>query len=76
YIKGGALAGVVPDYGKVGASVASLLDRHRKGEKLADMPVQQIYRSALPKLLINEKTRAAIGLAVPDAVMKDAVVIK
>ena len=76
YITAGALAGVAPDYAKVGASVAALLDRHRKGEKLADMPVQQIYRQVLPKWLINEKARAAIGLDIPDTVIKDAVVIR
>lgn len=76
YISGGALMGVVPDYRKLGEAVAEILHRHRKGEKLERIPVSQIYRTQAPTLMVNETTRAAIGLHIPQAVLSKAVIVK
>jgi len=76
YIDGGALMGVVPDYPRMGRAVAQVLDRHRKGEELGHIPVQEPYLTEAPILLINEITRAALGLEIPEAVLSKAVTVK
>ena len=76
YISGGALMGFVPDYHKLGEAVAGILHRHRKGEKLERIPVQQIYRTQAPTLVVNATTRAALGLEIPEAVLSKAVIVK
>jgi putative ABC transport system substrate-binding protein len=76
YIAGGALMGVVPDYHKLGEAVARILDRHCNGEKLGRIPVQQIYRTQAPTLVVNATTQAALGLDIPQAVLSEAVIVK
>lgn len=76
YISAGALMGFVPDYHKLGEVVAGILHRHRKGEKLERIPVQQIYRTQAPTLVVNATTRAALGLEIPEAVLSKAVIVK
>ena len=76
YINGGALMGLVPDYHELGEAVAGVLDRHRKGEDLGRIPVQQIYLTRAPILVVNEKTLAALGLEIAEDVLSKAVIVK
>jgi putative ABC transport system substrate-binding protein len=73
YVTAGALMGMVPDYHELGVSVAKILDRNRKGEPLARIPVQATEE---PTLVINEQTRAKLGIAIPKAILSKAEVVK
>ena len=68
--------GVVPDYHELGVAVAGVLDRYRKGEDLGSIPVQQIYRTRAPILVLNVTTQAALGLEISRAVLNKAVIVK
>jgi putative ABC transport system substrate-binding protein len=72
-VAGGVLMGVVPDYHELGVAVAGILDRNRKGEQLGRIPV---YVTQAPKLVVNEQTRAELGLQIPAAVLSTAEVVK
>jgi ABC-type uncharacterized transport system substrate-binding protein len=73
YVTAGALMGMVPDYHELGVSVAKILDRHRKGEPLARIPVQATEE---PTLVINEQTRAKLGVTIPETILGKAEIVK
>jgi putative ABC transport system substrate-binding protein len=75
FIDNGALMGVVPDYYEMGKMVATIVDRHQKGEKLQDIPVQQGYRIKEPTLMINKTTSEILNFSIPDAVKEKAIIV-
>ncbi len=73
YIDKGALMGVVPDYYQLGKAAATIVDKHRKGEKLKDIPV---YTEIQPLLVINKTTSQLLNVKIPADLLKGAVVVK
>jgi putative tryptophan/tyrosine transport system substrate-binding protein len=73
YIDQGALTGVVPDYNKLGKAAATIVHRHQGGQKLQDMPVET---DKDPLLKINGPTSRALGVTIPDAIRKRAVIVE
>jgi ABC-type uncharacterized transport system substrate-binding protein len=73
YILKGVLMGLVPDYHKLGKAAANILDRHVKGEKLKDIPVQ-IDKN--PKITINKRTGKVLKISIPEELLQNAVVIE
>lgn len=73
YIEQGALAGVVPDYHKLGKAAATIVHRHQGGQKLQDMPVET---DKDPLLKINGATSRALSVTIPDAIRKRAVIVE
>lgn len=73
YIDNGALMGVVPDYYQLGKSAATIVDKHRKGEKLQDIPV---YTEIQPLLVINKTTSQLLNIKIPTDLLKGAVVVE
>ncbi len=73
YVLKGVLMGLVPDYYKLGKAAANILDRHVKGEKLKDIPVQ-IDKN--PKIAINEKTGKVLKISIPEELSRNAVIIE
>ena len=61
-VTGGGLVSYAPDYVDQYRDAAGYVDRIHKGEKPADLPVQQATKI---ELLINLKTAKALGLSVP-----------
>ena len=72
YIENGALMGVIPDYYKLGRAVASIVDRHYKGEKLQNIPVAIPDE---PLLMVNRTTANFVGANIPDALLTNAIVV-
>ena len=68
-VEEGALMSYGVDQRAIARRVAVYADRILKGEKPADMPVEQPTRF---QLLINMKTAKALGLAVPPSVLVQA----
>jgi len=75
FIDNGALIGVVPDYYEMGRMVATIVDRHQKGEKLQDIPVQQGYRIKEPTLMINKTTSEILNFRIPEALKEKAIIV-
>jgi ABC-type uncharacterized transport system substrate-binding protein len=73
YIDKGALMGVVPDYYQLGKAAATIVDRHRKGEKLQDIPV---YTEIQPLLVINKTTSQLLNVKIPSDLLKGAVIVE
>jgi ABC-type uncharacterized transport system substrate-binding protein len=73
YIEKGALMGVVPDYYELGKAAASIVHRHQRGTRLAEIPVQAAKQ---PQLLINKTTGKALSINFPESVLKKAVVVE
>jgi putative ABC transport system substrate-binding protein len=73
YIEKGALMGVVPNYLELGQIAASIVHRHERGTKLAQMPVQTAKQ---PQLMINKTTSKAMNINLPDALVKKAVMVE
>ncbi|UCF81980.1 MAG: ABC transporter substrate-binding protein [Desulfobacteraceae bacterium] len=73
FIENGALMGVVTNYYKLGKTVARILDRHQKGEKLQNIPIERVED---PYLVINKTTSDILNISIPEAVMKKAIIIK
>jgi putative ABC transport system substrate-binding protein len=75
FIDNGALMGVVPDYYEMGRVVATIVDRHQKGEILQDIPVQQGYRIKEPTLMINKTTSDILNFSIPEALKEKAIIV-
>ncbi len=73
YIDNGALIGIVPDYYRLGVVAAKILDRHRRGEKLENIPVHTVEK---PILIINETTRKFLDISIPEILLKKAMCIE
>jgi len=73
FIEYGALIGVVTDYYDLGKNVAKIVDRHQKGEKLQNIPIEKVEN---PYLVINKTTRNILNISIPEAVMKKAIIVE
>ena len=73
FITNGVLIGVIPDYYELGKISAGILDRHHKGEKLEAVPVQFTEH---PILMINKSTQLSLGITLPEAMMKNSVMVE
>lgn len=73
YIQHGALLGVVPDYYRLGKVVASIVDRHQKGESLQQIAIETPKE---PLLMINKTTATLLHVKLPDDLLKSAIVVE
>jgi ABC-type uncharacterized transport system substrate-binding protein len=73
YVDQGALMGVVPEYQQLGRAAAAIVHRHRAGQRLQDMPIQADRE---PVIKINVTTSRALGVAIPDALRKRAILVE
>ncbi len=73
FIENGALMGVVFDNYQLGRTVASIVDRHQKGEKLQDIPIEKVEE---PYLIINKTTSDILDIKIPEAVLKKATIVE
>jgi putative tryptophan/tyrosine transport system substrate-binding protein len=73
FVENGALMGVVTDYYRLGKTVAKIVDRHQKGEKLQNISIEKVEN---PYLVINKTTRDILNINIPEAVMKKAIIVE
>ena len=73
YIDKGVLMGVVPNYYQLGRAVAAIVDRHQKGEKLESIPV---HTQKTPAVVINKTTSQALGIDIPENLLKNLIVLE
>jgi ABC-type uncharacterized transport system substrate-binding protein len=73
YVDNGALMGVVSDYYQLGKVSASIVDRHQKGEKLHNIPIE-ITKD--PTLVINKTTAALLNITIPEALVKKVILVE
>ena len=73
FVEKGALMGVVTDYYKLGQTVAKIVDRHQKGEKLQNISIEKVEN---PYLVINKTTSHILNINIPEAVMKKAIIVE
>jgi ABC-type uncharacterized transport system substrate-binding protein len=73
FIENGALMGVVTDYYKLGKTVARIVDKHQKGEKLQNIPIERVED---PYLVINKTTSDILNINIPEDLMKKAIIIE
>ncbi len=73
FIENGVLMGVVIDYYQLGRAVAKIVDRHQKGEKLQNIPIEKVGK---PYLVINKTTSDILHIKIPEAVLKKATIVE
>ena len=73
YIQNGALFGAIPDYYALGKEVAGIVDRHRKGEALINIPIATAKK---PLIMVNKTTSQALNIQLPEDLLKGAVVVE
>ena len=73
FIENGALLGVVFDNYQLGRTVAKIVDRHQKGEKLQNIPIEKVEE---PYLIINKTTSDILDIKIPEAVLKKAIIVE
>jgi ABC-type uncharacterized transport system substrate-binding protein len=73
FIENGALMGVVFDNYQLGRTVARIVDRHQKGEKLQNIPIAKVEK---PYLVINKTTSNILNIKIPEAVFKKATIVE
>ncbi len=73
YIQNGALFGAIPDYYALGKEVAGIVDRHRKGEALINIPIVSPRK---PLIMVNKTTSQALNIRLPEGLLKGAVVVE
>jgi ABC-type uncharacterized transport system substrate-binding protein len=73
FVENGALMGVVTDYYRLGKTVAKIVDRHQKGEKLQNISIEKVEN---PYLVINKTTRDILNINIPEAVMRKAIIVE
>ena len=73
FIDNGVLMGVVIDYYQLGRAVAKIVDRHQKGEKLQNIPIEKVEE---PYLVINKTTSDILNIKIPEAVLKKAAIVE
>lgn len=73
FIDNGVLIGVVIDYYQLGRAVAKIVDRHQKGEKLQNIPIEKVEE---PYLVINKTTSDILNVKIPEAVLKKAIIVE
>ena len=73
FIENGALMGVVIDLYILGRAVAKIVDRHQKGEKLQNIPIEKVEE---PYLVINKTTSDILNIKIPEAVLKKATIVE
>ena len=73
FVEEGALMGVVADYYELGRAAATIVQRHQGGRRLQDMPV---LADQNPVLKINGPTTRALGVKIPEAMLKRAVIVE
>ena len=64
YVEGGGLLSYAASLGEVARRAASYVDRILKGERPADLPIQQPVKL---ELAINMKTAKTLGLTIPQS---------
>lgn len=73
-VKGGAAAGIAADDFKLGAMLAdSVADVLVKGKPISQVPVKM---DPQPKISINEAMMRGLDLTFPDAILRNAIIIK
>jgi ABC-type uncharacterized transport system substrate-binding protein len=72
FIDNGVLIGHVVDYYKLGRAVATIVDRHQKGETLGEIAV---YRVLEPTLMINKTTSDILNFSIPEAAKEKAIIV-
>ncbi len=73
FIENGALMGVVFDYYQLGRTVAGIVDRHQKGEKLQNIPIEKVEE---PYLIINKTTSDILNINIPEAILQKATIVE
>ena len=73
FIEKGVMLGTVPDYYNMGTMAAGILDRHQRGEKLSDIPVQIPEN---PALIINTTTADRLGIKIDRSLLEKAIIVR
>jgi putative ABC transport system substrate-binding protein len=68
-VAAGGLVGLGPDYSELARQGAAYIDKIIRGERPADLPVQQPTQYLL---FVNLKTARALGLTVPEPLLARA----
>jgi ABC-type uncharacterized transport system substrate-binding protein len=60
-------------YLELGKVAAAIVHRHQQGTNLREIPVPAAKQ---PQLLINKTTRKALNVNLPEAILKQAVIVE
>lgn len=71
-VNAGGFATVGVSYEKIGVMTADMIDRYLKGTPIADMPCETLSEFST---VINKTTAEAIGVAIPDDMAADALLV-